>query len=323
MSIFLLILKIIGITLLSILGILLLLLFLVLFVPVRYKISANKYEGSDFTANIVISWLLHILNIHVKYLKELFYYVRIFIIPVYKSDNLKKKKRQLDGAAETENSNNDYVKEASVKQENNNTQDTIENKDIEEASNILDTEQNTIVEKNSDENTRITTNEDKEDFETDDISLIDKIFIFTEKVIDFFFNIGDKIETITNKITDIIDDIDYYLDIIEDGKNIEAIKLCLNKLSKVLRHIKPQKVKGNLHIGFEDPYNMGQMLTIYGILYPIIHDKIQLEPEYDTNIVEGDINISGRIQLAVLVWAAFKIYFNKDVRRLLKKFKHD
>ena len=61
-------------------------------------------------------------------------------------------------------------------------------------------------------------------------------------------------------------------------------------------------------------------MSIYGILFPIIHDKIQVVPNYEKNIIEGNLILKGRIRIVTLLWAAFKIYFNKDVRRMIKVF---
>ena len=92
MSIFLLILKIIGIILLSIISLLLIIIALILFVPIRYRIIANKFEDSDFYAEIKLTWLLHFINILIKYTDDLYYRVRVILIPIKKSDNLKKHK---------------------------------------------------------------------------------------------------------------------------------------------------------------------------------------------------------------------------------------
>ena len=56
--------KIILITLLSLLGVLIALLLMVLFVPVRYKGmgSFDKDLKPNFTCDIRVSWLLHILS---------------------------------------------------------------------------------------------------------------------------------------------------------------------------------------------------------------------------------------------------------------------
>lgn len=65
MGIVLLVLKIIGIIILAILALLLFALALVLFVPVRYSVLAEKYGEIKFSGNI--SWLLRLINIKGKY----------------------------------------------------------------------------------------------------------------------------------------------------------------------------------------------------------------------------------------------------------------
>ena len=65
LHIILLILKIIGIILLSVLGLLLLGIICILFVPVRYKGTGNWSQEKH--GKVVVSWLLHILSIHITY----------------------------------------------------------------------------------------------------------------------------------------------------------------------------------------------------------------------------------------------------------------
>ena len=66
---------------------------------------------------------------------------------------------------------------------------------------------------------------------------------------------------------------------------------------------------------------MGQILSIYGILFPIIHDKITINHVYDREVIEGDLFIKGRITVFILIMAAIKIYFNRDYKRMIKIFK--
>lgn len=65
MAVILLILKIIGIILLLLLGIILLALALVLFVPVRYRISGKVDE--DVSVRIAVTWLLHLVSFRSVY----------------------------------------------------------------------------------------------------------------------------------------------------------------------------------------------------------------------------------------------------------------
>ena len=83
LHIILLILKIIGIVLLCLLGILLLALCSVLFVPVRYRIEITRKEGENqppVVVRVKITWLLHFLNILIRYPAEVMVRVRIMIL---------------------------------------------------------------------------------------------------------------------------------------------------------------------------------------------------------------------------------------------------
>ena len=65
LHILLMILKIIGIILLAIIGIALLIVILILFVPIRYKIQAHRYD--DTMAKVNVSWLLSAIRFTLKY----------------------------------------------------------------------------------------------------------------------------------------------------------------------------------------------------------------------------------------------------------------
>ena len=318
MSIILLILKIIGITILCILAIVLCLLLLVLFVPIRYSVTASKYEDSDFTAKVKITWLLHILNILAWYKDDLYYRVRITIFSIVKSDNLKKRKKNI------EKRQNEIEKSVQDREHKPNVTEIQENKSEVKASNDIETaneefsDSENIFDNNYDNNSQ-------EDLEEEDEkkSLLKKICIIVEKILDFCVNIKDKIAAIYSKALDIIDDIDYYIDAVNDKRNQEIFSLCYNQLVKVLHNARPKIFKGKLQIGLDDPYSMGQMLSIYGILFPLIHDKIQLVPDYDREVMEGDLYIKGRVTLFVIIYAGVKIYFNRDFKRMMKILKKE
>lgn len=311
MSILLLILKIIGIILLSILGLFLLIILLVLFVPIRYKLIVKKPEDGDLNASVKITWLLHFINLVVKYTDDLYFILRIMIIPIIKSDNLKKKKKINTVKSEKTEENNTRAEITEVKPYPN----TTDEKAAEVKSEPIDTS-----EEYSDEVEAIINEPDEKEAKE---SLFDKIVIIIQKVIDFLFNIKDKIYGIYNKCVDIYENIEYYVDAINDERNKQVISLCFAKLKDIINNIKPSKIHGIIKYGSDDPYNMGQIMTIYGILYPIIHDKIQIVPEYDYDVVDIDLLIKGRITGVVLIWALIKIYFNKDFKRMLKIFNRE
>ena len=307
MSIFLLILKIIGIILLSIISLLLIIIALILFVPIRYRIIANKFEDSDFYAEIKLTWLLHFINILIKYTDDLYYRVRVILIPIKKSDNLKKHKK-----------NSKKIEP-----------DSDDTKSIDEGENISDESANEDISDNeiSKDKEEIVSTSDLDENDDDNIKfdenkgIIYKIRFVLTKFFEFLFNIKEKLNEAYNTVVNIVKDIDYYINALKDERNKKVISLCLSQASSIINNIKPKVFNGNLTIGIDDPYTMGQILSIYGILFPIIHDKITINPVYDKEVIEGDLYIKGRISVFVLIRAAIKIYFNRDYKRMIKIFK--
>ncbi|MCI6330468.1 MAG: hypothetical protein MR780_00170 [Lachnospiraceae bacterium] len=307
MSIFLLILKIIGIILLSIISLLLIIIALILFVPIRYRIIANKFEDSDFYAEIKLTWLLHFINILIKYTDDLYYRVRVILIPIKKSDNLKKHKnnsKKIEPYSDDTKSI-DEGENISDKSVNEDISDNEISKDKEEIVSTSDSDENDDDNINCDENKGI----------------IYKIRFVLTKFFEFLFNIKEKLNEAYNTAVNIVKDIDYYINALKDERNKKVISLCLSQASSIINNIKPKVFNGNLTIGIDDPYTMGQILSIYGILFPIIHDKITINPVYDKEVIEGDLYIKGRISVFVLIRAAIKIYFNRDYKRMIKIFK--
>lgn len=307
MSIFLLILKIIGIILLSIISLLLIIIALILFVPIRYRIIANKFEDSDFYAEIKLTWLLHFINILIKYTDDLYYKVRVILIPIKKSDNLKKHKNN------SKKTKPDFDDTKSI-DEGENISDKSVNEDISDNEISKDKEEivsTSDLDENDDDNIKFDENK----------GIIYKIRFVLTKFFEFLFNIKEKLNEAYNTVVNIVKDIDYYINALKDERNKKVISLCLSQASSIINNIKPKVFNGNLTIGIDEPYTMGQILSIYGILFPIIHDKITINPVYDKEVIEGDLYIKGRISVFVLIRAAIKIYFNRDYKRMIKIFK--
>ena len=307
MSIFLLILKIIGIILLSIISLLLIIIALILFVPIRYRIIANKFEDSDFYAEIKLTWLLHFINILIKYTDDLYYRVRVILIPIKKSDNLKKHKNNSKKPEP-------YSDDTKSVDEGGNISDESANEDISDNEISKDKEEivsTSDLDENDDDNINFDENK----------GIIYKIRFVLTKFFEFLFNIKEKLNEAYNTVVNIVKDIDYYINALKDERNKKVISLCLSQASSIINNIKPKIFNGNLTIGIDEPYTMGQILSIYCILFPIIHDKITINPVYDKEVIEGDLYIKGRISVFVLIRAAIKIYFNRDYKRMIKIFK--
>lgn len=78
-------------------------------------------------------------------------------------------------------------------------------------------------------------------------------------------------------------------------------------IGSVLRHIRPRKIKGRIHYGFDDPCRTGQV-TGYLSLLPFVYQKgLSLEPDFYNKVIEGHINMRGHIQPGYLLRIVLKI----------------
>lgn len=296
LHILLLILKIIGITIGILLGILVLGLCLALFVPVHYQITASRTEGEGnppIEATAKITWLLHFINVKIKYPAEVYLKARIMFIPIFQlPPKLKKEKRSKDKP--------DKLKKQ--KPEKNNTKK--DNAEIKNSEVIKATEP-TKEERVSDK--------EKE-------SLWTKICNFFAKICQFFQNIRYTIIGIYDKIKKIRENIEYYLGILQSDTFKQAFALCKEELAAVFRYIKPRKFNAELTIGMEDPATTGKLLSYYGILYPYIGNHVTVIGDFENKRFEGNVFIKGKIKLFTILRAGIRIYFSKDIRKLLKLF---
>lgn len=291
LTVLLLILKILGIVLLVFLGILLALLLIVLFVPVRYQGSGYREEGDPVPMHVQlkVTWLLHLVRVSFIYPEEAFLKVKVLFFQILPAKEKKKK--------------------ASNKKEADGKKPKTDKKEV--GSDVSDT---TSDQKISDEG-----NAADEDGGDDRRTLLD----FVRKLFSAIRNIKYTIRKIYDKINHIIHNIRYYIKILQTESFKRAFVLCREQLLRLMKIVLPRKVSGAFTIGMEDPAATGQILSIYGILYPLIGDSITVIPDFEKPVMEGSFRFKGKITAFTLIRIAAKIYFDKDLKRVICLFKKE
>ena len=343
-SILLTILKILGTILLVLLGIILVVLVLVLFVPVRYRLDAhrNLQEEAPVVAAVKATWLLGLISVFFSYPDAAYVNVKVFGITVYRSDKepkpkkekaVKKEKKAQDTTQDKDkDKDKDKVTEkeaknpsdvtdkekpvAEIKEQSGGSWDEIEEKGQAEEETAESAADNVTSEQESTDK-ESTADEQKEQ---EDKPALKRFFL---KLWDKIKNIKYTIRQICDKIKHIVKNIRYYLKVIQSSTFKNAFSLCSGQLFALLKSISPKKVKGNLTIGTGDPASTGQVLAIYGMLYPILGNNISITPDFEQQIIEGKLFVKGRITAFKALKMALVIYFNKDVGRVIKLLKRE
>ena len=340
------ILKIIGIILLVVLGLILFLLLLVLFVPIRYRIDASKdAEGEQqIHALIKVTWLLHLLNIRFLYPEEAYLRVRIACFTLFRSDQPTKEAASSKKNAAAEKKKESEAKTVKTSKASRKAEDTLlATEDVEgsgEQPQTMDEDgwspiDNTQIKpdekteaklkdalKNQTENATHTETDSEESTSKWEL-LREKILWCIRKIWKLLKNIRYTIQSIYDKIRNIIHHIRYYYRVLQSELFDRTWEKYSKKVLCLLKSIAPRKIKGYLHIGMEDPATTGQILGYYGMLYPLIGEHIDVVPDFDHVILEGTLKIRGNITLFQAVRIACTIYFDKDLQKLIRLLKRE
>lgn len=306
LHILLVILKIIGTVFAAVLGFLLFLFFILMLGPIRYRAAGQAGDKVDIEGNI--SWLFFVLRCKIKYTSEMgfLWYVRIlgFLFASNEEDFVAKKeakrKRKKEKEAKKTAKQVEMISKSEELQVSTKEADFVESEDK-----VL------LIQENSEKEMKRKTCQR------------------TTKIIsDFFVNLKKKITSIPKKLASMRDRIikkkesflrwkEYFL----GEANKEVIKYILSHFKKMLLHILPNRFYGRVEFGLEDPYRMGQILAVLGILMPIYQDKLTVIPDFEEEKLKGEVFLKGVIIPGYLVLHLFILGLNKEVRRIIKEGK--
>ena len=301
-QIFLLILKIIGITILAILGLILLVLALVLFVPVFYKVRIIHNPQETKIAGKV-SFLWPAIVVIVQYFKKLSYKVKLFGISLLDSEKPKKEK--------TPKKKKEKKQKKKKAGKSSDAKDTLPEEEI-----FAPLENPGTLPKAEPEDEASFENvaEESESFEeTTEKPAQDK-----EKKPGLFAKIKAKIQKLRETISKTIAKLKKLIHQKEEVQRIlgkpetkTAMKFVWSRLGRLLKHILPRKIKGYLAYGADNPATTGQVLGILSVLYARTGQLLEIRPNFTEKQLECDVLIKGRIQVFTLLVIAVKVALNK------------
>lgn len=314
MTMLLTILKIIGIVLLIVLLAILVLLLFVLFVPIRYEARGNRRMEDDVPARIVVRahWLLHIINVSFRYPEAAYVKVRILCFTIFSTKP----------GPEAETEKKETVQDA-VQHTGQGTETPTEKTQVMPTEKQIEGDSPDVNEasiKFSDEKTGDYSKEDSREEDAEEEST-PKFLQFFWKLFEILKNIQYTIQKICDKIKHIIKNIRYYINVIQSEHFRSAWSVCSGEVLGLLQSIRPRKLEGSFTVGTGDPASTAQILAIHGMLYPLIGEHITVIPDFERFVIEGQFLIKGRITLFRFLKTAGRLYFHKDLRKVIRLLK--
>ena len=144
-----------------------------------------------------------------------------------------------------------------------------------------------------------------------------------DRIRNIFQLIRTKLQNIRRTFGKIKKNVSWWKAFIEHPRVTAARKLVWKHGKFLLKHIFPTRIEGQVTFSFEDPALTGAALAVLGMTIPFHKNCIQINPRFDSeNYLYGNIRAKGRIYGFVPVRAAVSIYFNKNIKYVINRWKH-
>ena len=110
---------------------------------------------------------------------------------------------------------------------------------------------------------------------------------------------------------------------VSDETNKNAVSHIFKELKTLLHHIGPRRGKAQLSYSTGDPATTGELTGVLSIM-PIFYKKgIHVVPDFtsDRFYIQGNFRVNGHFQVFHLLGIFIRVYRDKDLRKLMQKFK--
>lgn len=324
LHVILLILKILGIILLIIAGLLLLILWSVLFVAASYRVHIEKQDALKVTARA--GWLFRTVTVHFSlncsdgWKRKL--QLRLFGFPIWdpyaekkpKKKRRKRRRKEKESKAELESKAEPETKaQVPPKTLEDSPEQPVPEPEPEASDNAPRPVQHTESGHESGRKTGEKSSGRKSFFRK-------KIYAI-KGICDKIKHMGRQILGIRDKVRSLLEKKDSFLEFWNLEEHRHAREAVFRELRYLWKKYRPGKIEGRLTFGFEDPALTGLCMGGIGMLCAWYPDSLQITPDFEQVILEGDIQIKGKVRFYVLARILWRVYFNRDIRHMYEHWK--
>ena len=309
------ILAVIGIVLLVLLALLILTVLAVLFVPIRYRASGEK-EADRIEGVAAVSFLYPFLSFKWQRAgNENRWALRLLGIKLKGSPKVDKgkttesEKTEKGKVAEPEKTDKGKAEETAqaakpekaaepVKEEKQPATPSVQNAEAEDAARQAEETgtQETGTQETGTQETNRTSSEKKARF---------------------------TISGLCDKMEKIRDNVEYYKERLTAEENRLFLKRTKERIFAVLKSIKPKVLTARVVCGTGSPDTTGYVCAVYGMLYPVIEDRISFTADFENKVLDGELSVKGKVRVATLVRHGIKILLDKQLKVFLKEMKRE
>lgn len=131
------------------------------------------------------------------------------------------------------------------------------------------------------------------------------------------------ISGLCDKMENIRDNVEYYKERLTAEENRLFLKRTKERIFAVLKSIKPKVLTARIVCGTGSPDTTGYVCAVYGMLYPVIEDRISFTADFENKVLDGELSVKGKVRVATLVRHGIKILLDKQLKVFLKEMKRE
>lgn len=340
-------LKVLLFLLLAVILVLLSILCLVLFTPLKYSASAEKYD--IIKAEGKISWLLGIIRISFLYNDgKSSYKLRIFGADYKKLEEFfakrakKKEKKDFDLESaeqttrdESEGDNNEKEEDQAFPQKEEKPvykehkpygeEGTPSGKKEEKAEkeNRAEVEgRHKETQKNIQHSEDRRTDKDRRTgnaFISSIKAFWQKVKAIPSKIKDTFNKTGSSIKEARKTVHNIKDKFTTVKEFIFSEITKNMLGVAKDNLFRLLAKIKPRKIRSDILFGTGDPCLTGQILGLAAAYMAMAGTVFNITPDFENKVLRGRIMVSGQIRASSLAFAVLKVIISNEWKSFYKE----
>ena len=129
----------------------------------------------------------------------------------------------------------------------------------------------------------------------------------------------DKLSELKDKTADIKNKVSVIKEFIFSEYVKGIICIVRGNVLKLIRKIKPRKLKSDIIFGMGDPCLTGQMLGGIAVFMAVTGIMVNVVPDFDRQILEGKLEAAGKIRIFTLVRIALSIIMSKEWKSFYKE----
>lgn len=296
--------KVIGI----LLAVLVIVALAILFVAVRY---CGKISFDDKKAQISIRWLGVVLCVPILITeKDLQWKVRVFGVPILRSDGAHKKRRSKKSSApKAQKRKAEKAAETVQKTQESSKQEKKALSVNLEKSPTAPEQEKQIAPKQATDKTEEQSAFRQADEREKKPRGIRQLFLWLQNVIKIVRKMKKKVHSVQDLV-----------DILRSDAGKAFICIVKENVIHLWKQIHPRRMRGKVIFGTGDPCSTGELLGVLALFYAWYGNGVQIIPDFEQKRIEGNVSFRGRIRMITLICIAWRIIKNKDGRKLLHEW---